>query len=329
MEHFNLYRPTLFIIGAGASTSYGFPCGRDLVEQICHDIKHETEIQTYLTETIEIDQCLLNYFSDTFYDARNYSIDEFLESRKDLKGLARKVVAAKIMQCENPHKMKGSISDWLSIYLRALFEGANSICDARLASSKVTFVTLNYDRSIEHVLFSMLKARFDCMEQSNRIPDTEFLEVATSRVRHLHGSVGKYQQEESATGKPYNMDFPSKDIFESIAQKLMFWDDRSNEAESHSLLNAQVRTADQIFLLGFGFHKGILNRFQPNAFAGKNIYCTAKGLGENSWADVVRFLCPGYSVHKIPPYKAQTIQSVRFGNKDQSCDSFMSELLDR
>ena len=280
---------TLFFLGAGASASYGIPCGNDLVEEICEDVRIDSDLKIYLRDKVGLNGNELEDFGLTFKAARNTTIDEFLEIRDDLKDIARYIIGAKLISRENHYLTHGN-KDWLSIYLSTLLSGIKTYNEALSVLSKVIFYTLNYDRSVEHILFSILEARY--YRGNDDVLPIEQLLGSANRVIHKHGSLGLLALSDKENGRPYEREFPDPEIFNSICKNIKFWDDESNNPNDHYSLNENIRNSKKIYFLGFGFHKGILDRFEPNILSNKKIYCTVYGVGQRKWDEIVTFLRP-------------------------------------
>ncbi len=316
---------TVFFLGAGASASYGFPCGNNLILRIIKDINSGGRISKYLISDLGYSQKDLRYFGTTFFEARTLTIDEFLESRSDLKQLGRILVSLMIINLEDKFQFRKISYDWLTVYIRNLLDGVTTLSDARKALDKVRFVTLNYDRSVEYLLFTLLKARYTSSNVGSSF-DKQILASINGMVYHMHGSVGELSIEETQSSRPYERSIPPKKVLEKISQNVAFWDDLSSKSEPHSSLMGILSNSRQIFILGFGFHRGITSRFSPNIFSDKKIFCTIKGIGNWKWSDVISLLCPTATAMEIPPFAKKNILNVRFSDRDQTCDGFMLEL---
>ena len=311
------YKQTVIFYGAGASVSYGLPCGNKFVEDICEEVLTETELKKYLINDVGISQNDLKYFGNTFIDARYSTIDEFLETRKDLKELARYIVGAKLISHENPKKIREKRNDWLSSYLITLLNGIDNYNDASPVLGKVNFYTLNYDRSVEHILFSMLQARY-CRSNVT----IEQLLSSANRVQHVHGSLGQLALIENENGRPYDMNFPDPGIFKSICKNLKFWDDGSNKHYDNRYLNVFLENAERIIFLGFGFHPGILTRFEPDILRGKEIFCTIYGINKRRWEEMIQFLAPDAAIYGIPPIGTKKVGNVYF---EETCEELKNK----
>lgn len=309
-------------LGAGASASYGLPCGTELVDLICEDVRIDSNLKIYLRDKVGLNGDELEDFGQTFKEARNTTIDEFLETQDYRKDLARLIIGAKLITYENHYLAQGN-KDWLSIYLNKMLAG-KKYNDAVKALSNVMFYTLNYDRSVEHILYSMLKARY--YRGNDDVLTIKQLMSDANRVIHCHGSLGQLALDINGNGRPYERDFPDPEKFKSICKNIKFWDDGSNKSNDHTSLNACIGNAEQIYFLGFGFHTGILKRFKPNIFSNKKIFCTIKGVGQRKWEEIVTFLRPGIAATGMPPLGTTEVDKVRFGRENQTCDDFFEEL---
>ena len=133
-------RPTVFILGAGASYSFGYPLGKNLVEII---LKNFDPANT--KNSIELFKGL-GFSEEEIADFRNElkfsvspSIDTFLEPRKeDERYLGKLAIANALIPFENEEPLFYDNS-WYSI----LFNKINSSFE-NFDKNKVSFITFNY-----------------------------------------------------------------------------------------------------------------------------------------------------------------------------------------
>ena len=202
--------PTVFVLGAGASMPYGFPSGRQLVEQICEATRPKSTVLSdipddshYLLSRESIQKILIDKFDQTkieefgkaLYLSHQYSIDAFLEHRPEFTDIGkysislfilRKEVEADLVSFENRNK---------GCY-QYLFNKINTRL-SEFDRNQISFVTFNYDRSLEHFLFiSFINAHRlsdkECASLTNNIP-----------IVHVHGMLGKLPWQDDKTGIPY------------------------------------------------------------------------------------------------------------------------------
>ena len=246
-----IIKPTVFVLGAGASMPYGFPSGWNLVKDTVSIGKNLTgkwlEHLYFLNKNFQSDQ--VKEFVDALFLSSRSSIDAFLEYRHEYIEIGKASIALLLCNYETHENLfdfrkrtKGCyhylfnklISDW-----------------KRFSENKVSFITFNYDRSLEHFLFTSLRNTFgksknECAEQVHRIP-----------IIHVHGSLGNLSWQ-AADGIPYGAvdedtnERTDKNILSAAKQIKIITEDRVKSDEfqkAHQLLSESER----IYFLGFGY----------------------------------------------------------------------------
>jgi hypothetical protein len=128
----------------------------------------------------------------------------------------------------------------------------------RRLRNKLSIVTFNYDRSLEHYLFTVIQNTFgkspeQCAAQLNQLD-----------IVHVHGSLGRLPwQQESAFSAALPLEYgkysekPHIDIARKNIQIIPEAKAESPEFKrAHDLLNK----AERIYFLGFGYHKANVNK---------------------------------------------------------------------
>src|SRR5262245_10532119 len=108
-----LSKQIVFVLGAGASAPYGFPLGMDLVDQICAEIlgrafgtipeRLEPRIDPRLAQrlvTMGHTVPRINDFAIALRGTRPYSIDSFLETRKEFLDVGKAAIADVLLRAE-------------------------------------------------------------------------------------------------------------------------------------------------------------------------------------------------------------------------------------
>jgi len=270
---------TLFILGAGASVPFEYPSGIKLRENILSGGMNPKIIESFLPDYDNYDQdeddriekdIHLEEFISAFSRSGVYSIDLFLENRPDFMGVGKRAIAAYLISCEIDKNLRRSKDNWymyLFNRLKSSFEDFDK--------NKISFITFNYDRSLEYFLFEALRNLFKrderlCAEKINKIP-----------IVHLYGKLDSFPWQNAKNGFPYD---DSKFIKERIHQaiyNIRIMDDVKEYEETEAFKSAYklISNAEQIFLLGFGFDKINLERLKVEQIQEKTlIYGTAKGI---------------------------------------------------
>jgi len=111
--------------------------------------------------------------------------------------------------------------------------------------NRVSFVTLNYGRSLERYFFLRLRA------QHQYENDEEcFKELYQLRFVHVYGSLG----DERFAEDPFNRLEPSPDEVRRAADRLRIIHEEMTEAQYLSEAVEMIHKADVICFLGYGFH---------------------------------------------------------------------------
>ena len=135
---------TVFLLGAGASQPYGLPLGSELKVHLLNLSKHGTT-KTRLQE-LRISNEAIGSFVETLQYGPFSTLDELLDVKKKYREIGSYLLAETILSTEKHDNLFPS-KDWY----KTLFEKLDFSNESRIPQD-VAFVTLNYDRSLEHFL---------------------------------------------------------------------------------------------------------------------------------------------------------------------------------
>jgi hypothetical protein len=183
-------RPTVFILGAGASCDYKFPSGRDLIFKIAEGVRKRHMFQVVRGETdwmgfdiAEVIKC-----AEELVASELPSVDLFLENRPEYQQIGKALIARELISCENPLQFRrGKKQKWLEY----LYGHMSSKKDT-FTRNQIAFITFNYDRSVEHFFFTALKSSF------NLAGDELWAMLAHIPIVHVHGPLGSFGPQEDA-----------------------------------------------------------------------------------------------------------------------------------
>jgi hypothetical protein len=95
-------KPTVFVLGAGASEPYGFPLGIELVDLIATRILSGlAPVEVRQFQALGHDLAPLKEFATALKAARPYSIDAFLETRGTFRDIGEATIAQWLLQAES------------------------------------------------------------------------------------------------------------------------------------------------------------------------------------------------------------------------------------
>jgi hypothetical protein len=265
--------PTVFVLGAGASAPYEFPTGFELSEQMVRALQPGHPTFNDLRDMVGKAQQEITGFRDAFHHSGKNSVDAFLEHRTDLIPIGKLATAHMLISRESAAKLFKYGDSWL----RELYNRMNSTFDT-FAKNKISFVTFNYDRCVEHFLFSALSNTY------NR-PTAEVKEVLESMpVVHLHGRLGALPWQDGPS-RPFEIPI-SEDGLRIAADNIKIIHEDIKDGRDKDFARAQrlLMEADQILLMGFGYNSTNVERLGIRDLPQGKMIGSCVGLGANATA---------------------------------------------
>lgn len=255
--------PTVLVLGAGASTPYGFPLGSQLnagiVNQLASGITKDT------LKSLGFNETLMNEFSDILKYGDHPAIDILLEKKPKFRDLGAHLIASAIKPLER-HDAIFPQKDWYAHLFEALaFE--NTDPDAGLLS----IVTFNYERSLEY----FLDKNIDLHCRDDRV---EFAHEKRRKIEVVHafGSLGEYPS--TAYGKTFD-----ENTLKKAATSIKIVSDRLDGSPDFQRAQQLISEANHIVFLGFGYNETTLSKLleQSTRLDKKHIYGTSYGIDPN------------------------------------------------
>ncbi len=252
---------TALVLGAGTSFPYDYPLGSQLIDDILnlgHEDPTEADKQ-WLELGIEDKDLISEFFASLKFSQRN-SIDEFLEYRREFDYIGKIAIALTLIRRENDVQFFNVSPE--DHWYRYLFNKMSTSFEG-FERNKISFITFNYDRSLEHFLFLSLKSAYgktdvECAQKLNLFPFV-----------HVYGSLGPLPWQDPR-GRPYGRGATPQQIISESSNILTF----SEEATSHPRFKEAISflsVAEQIVFLGFGYHDANLARLELHHISGKKL----------------------------------------------------------
>ncbi|MHC4477051.1 MAG: hypothetical protein ACYTEL_15500 [Planctomycetota bacterium] len=282
-------KETVLVLGAGASIPYGFPSGQGLIDLICEG---DLDFKRVLAEAgLDSGEVSVAGFMRALREADPESIDVFLANNPEFQKLGKTAIAATLLPLERESEL---IEKWRDLrlnhqkaklgghwykYLSNLLQANSSF--EEFGQNKLSVITFNYDRALEHYLFTTLKASFhkrsgaECAERLNVI-----------KVIHIYGQLG-YLPWQAYDGPkiPFGGGLPADHgdwiltIRRAIQTIKTMSDDFEEDNPDIKLAREILSTAETIYFLGFGYHPVNLRILGMKSLGGdKNIRGTSLGL---------------------------------------------------
>ena len=241
--------PTVLVLGAGASTDYGYPTGPGLRDTILDDLADSDSTMYNQLRSLAQSVSGIEHFRQEFADSQLPTIDQFLEGHSEFADVGTRAIACGLLPYErsDTHPLQESESlerrgdrpTWYDYLWDELRQDIENFTD-----NKLTIVTFNYDRSLEQYLGRALQVT-GVKDISKRMSSLGFI--------HVYGTLG---------GRPY-IDKGARgygDIEESAliidAARGIKIIDRNDDPELLSqfeLAKKALSNAKRVVMLGFGY----------------------------------------------------------------------------
>lgn len=257
---------TTLVLGAGASAPYGYPVGSELRQMIINglnslDLARELNMLSRELSPLDIEK-----FKTDLTKSGTTSIDEFLEYQKPEYGrLGKLAIAQAIVSCELEVKLDSP--DWYDQLVRALVTSPDMFYKNRLS-----IITFNYDRSLEHALYIKLQSRFSIDSAKTK----ELVECIP--IVHVHGHLGHLPWQ-MANSRDYSQKYNLAQL-ECMANgiRIVHEDQKLNDEAFNMLQNSE-----RVYFLGFSYNQSNLKKIGFDQLnGGRNMMGTALGMSPKS-----------------------------------------------
>lgn len=239
-------RPTVLVLGAGASVDLGFPTGAGLVKEIIELLSDASEREE-LNKVLGVGVDYLQKFGERLEGAALDSIDEYLAAN------AHKAIVGKALVTYLIGGKETTDSFAKDKWYRKLFQRMSQ--EVRLENfheNRIAFVTFNYDRSLEAFLFRALQAKYGCSAQAaanalNRIP---FI--------HVYGQAGMLPWQKNLKGLPlrdYGETAVTPGVALNCAAAVRTMDEGPETEEIRERAVRFLAHSEAIYFLGFGYSR--------------------------------------------------------------------------
>ena len=308
-------KPTVFILGAGASYGFGYPLGSRLKEIIIENFDPDTSGKVIeLFKGLGFSGEQISFFRNQLRLSPSLSIDSFLEHRgEEEKDLGKLAIAYALIPLEKADILF-STSSWYNTFFNKIKPTFTDF-----ERNRISFITFNYDRSLEHFLMTALVNQLNETEQ--RVAE----KLTKIPIIHLYGKLGKLPWE------TVKMDDYSRDYNPLVLPHLLRRSSKSLKIIHDQVLpdNEDFRqarkllsNARKIYFLGFGYHKDNLERLRI-----KSLTSSTTGITSTTTTPTVSRIIEGTSF-KLPQDLKESIPKIykiRFPNHDWDINEFFEQ----
>ncbi len=305
---------TVLVLGAGASAPYDFPSGEGLVRDVVAGLRNGSGLFECVRQRYPRE--LSQEFADRLVGTP--SVDAFLEKKEngEFLDLGKSSIAAALLPKENERQM---FEEYGQNWYRQLFSLLADDCPFDgLAENKLSIITFNYDRSLEHYLITALYKR----HRGRRIEECREV-LRAIKIIHVYGKLGRlpWEEEDKTTDVPHLREpvpfgeqalretqvdtlFAQKHLLTVAAGNIQIISEGVDETDKIGEAVRLLGESSKVFILGFGFHPTNLRRLKLESLASHQVWCTTEGLAADRRKQLDR--CPGLNmrVDAICPHQS-------------------------
>jgi hypothetical protein len=293
---------TAFVLGAGAHVPYGMPSGAQLTKKIIESFPERPNRQCEFINlyygaygnSYQIEKACTDFRHKLTYGIQG-SIDSFLRFYSDKPHFPEigKLAVAKVLlpmefkqkwQRRNPDD-KSDNHDWMTYLFEIMYHGCHESIEQFIERNKVSFITFNYDRTLEHFTMTKLANTYGLSREAtwNKLR-------AWDNIVHVYGSLGEFS--EKALEEEVNIHHAGIFKIAAASMKLMY-DDR---AEEKTIERAKERLKDacSISFLGCAFDPENIARMELNTVCNNKsvLAATRYGVTDTEWSRIARSMSP-------------------------------------
>ena len=287
---------TVFILGAGASNPYGYPTGNGLRKAICSNFTGRFSGIFRMTRTSDLKATWTSkadQLATIFNKSSTPSIDLFLARNNQFSDVGKLAIILSIFDAERASEFREKSEkpdhDWYTYLFHRM---SKTLIDPEsyknFSNNKVTFITFNYDRSLEQFFYESLINSFSSAREDEIVE-----EIKKIPIFHVYGKITNLPWESiagteikylSVDDDPYRkFEF---DFLQRIKSNIRIIHER--EHNDWSAIHEKLSAAKRIFFLGFGYASENLDALEINNTLSheQQIFGTALGLLKKEIEDV-------------------------------------------
>lgn len=323
----------VFVIGAGASKQFGFPTGAELMADVRTLLSWQERgfstrafellgeypalvaasdrIRSTLKHFDSIDECLHFHGSDRLIVNMGKTAVACSINRFECSSQLRQLSSSTPLRDANLDAMAAT---WPMRIFTALIRNRQKE-ELRHLFDGIAFVTFNYDRSLETILFHAL-------QKVGELRADEAAEImGTLSIAHPYGTIGRLEWQ---PGPQPAVSFGSQlkpRLCAEVVDSIFTFTDQINDREELALWRGWLVDARAVVFLGFGFHEQNMQllKAERRDRHGQNAKVFATTLG-TSVADKDEF---GTLIRRTLPWNGAYSEQVHL--QDVTCDQLLAE----
>jgi hypothetical protein len=254
---------------------YDFPIGWELVRDVVHGFQPNSELRQILLSEADFTDDEISRFVQALHGSAQNSVDAFLEEQEDFLKIGIATMSMVLIRRENTGVL---YREWdpLTNWLRNLILQMRGTTFEGFSSNAISFVTFNYDRSLEYVLCETLANTFSKTEdESGKI-------ISQIPIIHLHGRLG-FLPWQNFEGRPYDTIINRHALDMCIKDVKVVHRNTEINADAFKQAKALLAAAERIYFLGVGFSNQNLMRLGIMELEDNKAQATGVGLIQREW----------------------------------------------
>ncbi len=323
---------TVFIIGAGANVPFEFPTARSLRKEIITNFGH-LYLNSFFKENRKfpsygVQSEFVKQFIKDFNLSSIYSIDYFIARNPKYESIGKDAIILMLSQYEQNSRFRENTTnnneDWYSLLYNKMIEDLKNPSSFNdISSVNYSFITFNYDRSLEFFLTESIFSSFENLNSSQALRET----MAQIPIKHVYGSLGNI---------PFSNNDASLRFGASLTkeQMILIRDEILTVSEHNKLdedITELITEADKIFFLGFAFDRiNLRNIGLPKLFKShQKIYATSIGLNDRFIFELKDYIIKQNLLHQRNELSSNTspLHEDNFVFENVGCFSLLAKYL--
>lgn len=253
----------VFILGAGASKPYGFPTGAELKKEVLQKnygkgikaAKSRQQGQYSSLWAYILDTCgeqIVESFFKSLRKSGFSSVDAFLENREEFIELGKILISIELIKYEDENKLYScEAGDWYQYLYHNMLRASSE----DFSRNNISFLTFNYDRSLEHFLINALSNDYG-ISNEQAAAYTKSIPIV-----HLHGMLGNLPSMSEENSRDYNSVLTPENL-EICKNSIKIIHEGIDDDEEFQLAHKLLSEAEQVWFLGFGYDNTNLVRLR-------------------------------------------------------------------
>jgi hypothetical protein len=315
--------PTVFVVGAGASAEFGMPSGPALQKRIGSALdfrlsEGDRNLYSLLVERFKSDvNRYINAANELSRMIREFpfeSIDEalywFSSSHPEVVTLGKATIVRAILSAErlsaisSPERYadpeRYAKGRWLNHFLQMAVELLKRE-QIKESFSKVTIINFNYDRVIEHFIYSELHTKLKVTEDEAKDA------ISALKIIRPYGKAGSLVWQGVASSVPFGADLESDhDQLFSLSKNVYTYTEPVTEQVGQDI-EAAIKGARLVVFLGFGFHQQNMRLLKINTYGEpKQVIATVLNIDQENYNNMEKDIQINLYCNSIPQLLSRT-----------------------